>query len=81
MNSILEFLRTPAIILSAWTALCLVVDLMTCIFSRNPTDITWYACNPLCLYKFPALNLRARTGLLLWAIAITILILTVKFYV
>ncbi len=66
---------------SAWTALCLLVDTLTIILSRDITSIGWYASNPLCLWKFPTFNLGAFSGILVWLVSIIITILVALFLV
>lgn len=65
-----------AYVISGWTALCLIVDTLTVILTRDVTAIGWYASRPLCLWKFPAFTMGAFAGMFVWLIAIIVTILT-----
>ena len=81
MEVLSHIFKLIAYIVSGWTALCLLVDTLTILLSRDITALSWYACNPLCLWKFPALELGAFKGLFIWLIAIAITVLTAMFLI
>lgn len=77
----IRILIISAYVVSCWTSLAILIDTLVIVFSRDITAIGWYACNPLCLWKLPALKLSAFTGILVWLVSIVITILTALFLV
>ena len=78
METLFSIFKTVAYIISGWTVIAIVIDLLDVIFTRDITSIGWYAAHPLSIWKL-GVGMSVFTGLLIWLIAVVITILTAIF--
>ncbi len=78
METLFSIFKTVAYIISGWTVIAIVIDLLDVIITRDITSIGWYASHPLSIWKL-GVGMSVFTGLLIWLIAVVITILTAIF--
>ena len=80
MDILINIMKSIAYIISGWTILAIVVDVLNTIISRDITSVGWYASRPLAIWKL-CFETGLFKGLLIWLIAIIITILTAIFLI
>ena len=80
METFYSILKVIAYIISGWTVLAIVIDLLDTILSRDITSVSWYASHPLAIWKLGP-ETGMFTGLLVWLVAIIITVLTAIFLI